>query len=257
MAMVIIKTPQEIEIMYEAGQINYACHMELKKYIESDISTWELDRIAEDFILKSGAKPAFKGYHGYPATINASINEEVVHGIPSKNRKLNDGEIISIDLGVIWKDYYADSAYTWAVGKIPQHLQKLMDVTFECLMLAIGMAREGKKIGDISATVQRHAEKHNYSVVRDLVGHGIGKRMHEDPKVPNFGKPGTGHNIRTGMVFAIEPMINMGTYHVEILEDHWTVVTRDRMPSAHFEHTVAITKNGPRILTAPEGSIKI
>lgn len=255
--MIILKTPREIDKMYEAGQINYACHMMLKNMIRPGISTLELDRAAEKFIKEVGAKPAFKGYKGYPATINASINEEVVHGIPSKDRILKEGDVISIDLGVFWKGYCADSAYTWPVGKIPEELEKLVSITEECLLRAIAAAIKDNRIGDISQAVQSHAEFNGYSVVRDLVGHGIGRKMHEDPKVPNFGKKGTGQKIRTGMVFAIEPMINMGKYEVDILDDGWTVVTRDGKPSAHFEHTVAITDNGPRILTAPEGTVKI
>lgn len=254
--MVILKTPGEIEIMYEAGQINYACHMEIRKNIEKGISTFELDRIAEDFIKKAGAKPAFKGYCGYPATINASVNREVVHGIPSRSRKLAAGDIIGIDLGVIWKGFYADSAYTWPVGEIGEDLEKLLRVTDECLMLAIAKAVKGNRIGDISDVVQNHAESNGYSVVRDLVGHGIGRKMHEDPKVPNYGNPGTGPILRPGMVIAIEPMINAGKYQVEVLADDWTVVTKDGKPSAHYEHTVAVTEEGPRVMTAPKGSVK-
>ncbi len=237
--------------MYEAGQINYGCHMEIKNHIEPGISTWELDEIAEKYIRKAGARPAFKGYMGYPATINSSINQEVVHGIPSRDRILKEGQIISIDLGCIWKDYYADSAYTWSVGKISRPKEKLMKVTEECLYKGIEKAIVGNRIGDISEAVQTHAESNGFSVVRDLTGHGVGRRLHEDPKVPNYGKAGTGHKLKAGMVIAIEPMINMGTYKVFILEDDWTVISRDKKPSAHYEHTVAVTEDGPRILTAP------
>lgn len=255
--MIILKTPKEIEIMFEAGQLNYACHEEIRKNIEPGVSTKELDRIAENFFKKAGAKPAFKGYKGYPATINASINDEVVHGIPSKDRILKEGDVVSIDLGVIWNSYYADSANTWPVGEISGKLQKLLTVTRECLLDAIRQSVVGKRIGDISHAVQSMAEGAGYSVVRDLVGHGIGRRLHEDPRVPNFGRQGSGHKLRPGMVIAIEPMINMGKYQVEILEDDWTVVTKDGKASAHFEHTIAVTKNGPRILTAPAGSIEL
>ncbi len=256
-AMIILKNHREIELMRKAGEINYACHMEIKKHIEPGITTYELDRIAEKFILDAGGKPAFKGYRGYPATINASINEEVVHGIPSKDRKLQEGQIISIDLGVIWKGYYSDSAHTWPVGEVSPSKKRLMEVTKKCLYLAIEKAVVGNRIGDISWAIQEYAEKNGYSVVRDLVGHGIGRNLHEDPKVPNYGKAGTGPLLREGMVIAIEPMINMGRFHVDFLDDNWTVVTRDRKPSAHFEHTVAITKDGPKILTVSDGIVKI
>lgn len=251
--MIILKTSREIKLMWEAGQINHACHREIRKNINPGVTTWELDRIAEDFLKDAGVKPAFKGYQGYPATINASINEEVVHGIPSKKRKLKEGQIISIDLGCIYKGYYADSANTWPVGEIDEELKRLMRVTRNCLYRAIENVREGNRIGDISNAVQSLAEENGFSVVRDLVGHGIGRRMHEDPRVPNYGKPGSGQRLRRGMVIAIEPMVNTGVYDVNILEDDWTVVTQDRKPSAHFEHSVAVTVNGPRVLTAPEG----
>ena len=237
--------------MREAGLLNYACHEEVRKHIAPGVTTWELDCIAEKFIRGVGAKPAFKGYMGYPATINASINEEVVHGIPSKDRKLKKGDIISIDLGVIWKDYFADSANTYPVEEVSPDLQKLINVTEECLKLGISQMTVNNHLGDVSNAIQKHAESFGYSVVRDLVGHGIGRRMHEDPKVPNFGRKGTGIKLAVGMVLAIEPMINMGKYQIDILNDKWTVVTRDRKPSAHFEHTVAVTENGPKILTAP------
>jgi methionyl aminopeptidase len=255
--MIILKTKREIDLMCEAGMINFACHMELRKMIEPGVTTYELDAFAEKFIKKAGGKPAFKGYQGYPATINASIDREVVHGIPSKKRVLRDGEIIGIDLGTILNDYYADSAYTWPVGEISDEKQKLVKVTEECLMLAIKQAKPGNRIGDISWAVQEHAESNGFSVVRDMVGHGIGRKLHEDPRVPNFGKPGRGPVLRPGMMLAIEPMINVGVYEIIILEDDWTVVTRDGKPSAHFEHTVAITENGPKVLTAPEGTVKI
>jgi methionyl aminopeptidase len=255
--MIILKTNKEIDLMYEAGQINFACHMEIKKMIKPGVTTYELDEFAEKFIRQAGGKPAFKGYQGYPATINASIDREVVHGIPSRKRKLREGEIIGIDLGTILNDYYADSAYTWPVGKITDEKQKLIDVTEECLMLAIKQAVPGNRIGDISWAVQEYAEANGFSVVRDMVGHGIGRKMHEDPRVPNYGKPGIGPQLRSGMVLAIEPMINIGVFDVVILEDDWTIVTKDGKPSGHFEHTVAITENGPKVLTAPEGTVRI
>lgn len=255
--MIILKTEKEIEIMREAGLINYECHMEIGRHIQEGITTQELDRIAEEFLLARGAKPSFKGYQGYPATINASINEEVVHGIPSPGRKLKKGDIIGIDLGCIWKGYHADSANTWAVGEISDDCKKLMRVTRECLYLGILQARAGNRISDISRAVQNHAESHGYSVVRDLVGHGIGRKLHEDPKVPNFVEKSTrsiDHKLKKGMTIAIEPMINLGDFRVEVLEDDWTIVTRDEKPSAHFEHTVAITADGPVIMTDPRGA---
>jgi len=254
--MIILKTQKEIEIMREAGLINFQCHMEIRKHIAVGGNTYELDRVAEDFILKMGAKPAFKGYKGYPATINASIDEEVVHGIPSKKRLLGEGEIIGIDLGCIWRGYFADSAYTWPIGKVSSKKRKLMDVTRECLYLAIKQSVAGNRISNISRAVQEHAELNGFSVVRDLVGHGIGRKMHEDPQVPNFissRRRRIDHRLKRGMVIAIEPMINLGVYKVEVLEDDWTIVTADRKPSAHFEHTVAITDDGPIILTVPVG----
>ncbi len=249
--MVILKSSREIELMWQAGQINHACHREIRKAIRPGVSTLELDQIAERFLKTAGAKPAFKGYMGYPATINASINEEVVHGIPSRERLVKRGDIISIDLGCVWKGYYADSANTWPVGEIEEQDRKLLRVTRECLYLAIEKVVKGNRIGDISSAVQEHAESNGFSVVRDLVGHGVGRRLHEDPKVPNFGKAGAGPKLREGMVIAIEPMVNRGRFYVEILSDDWTVVTRDRLPSAHFEHTVAVTGDKPRVLTAP------
>ena len=251
--MIILKTRKEIDIMQEAGLINYECHMKIRDLIQEGISTYELDRVAEEYILSKGAKPAFKGYKGYPATINASINEEVVHGIPSKDRLLNKGDIIGIDLGCIYKGYYADSANTWKVGEISPGLDKLLQVTQECLYLAIMQSTVGNRISDISGAVQRHAESNGFSVVRDLVGHGVGRKMHEDPQVPNFvsRRMGIDHRLKKGMVFAIEPMINMGVFRVQVLDDDWTVVTADGKPSAHFEHTIAVTENGPEILTMP------
>jgi len=260
--VIILKTKNEIQIMREAGQINYECHQEIRKHIAEGVSTYELDRIAEEFILKKGAKPAFKGYRvggkRYPATINSSINEEVVHGIPSKKRKLKNGDIISIDLGCIWKNYYADSAYTWPVGEISEEKKRLLRVTEECLYLGIKESVAGKRISDISAAVQKHAESNGYSVIRQLTGHGVGRKLHEDPQVPNFveKRPGTvDRKLKRGLVFAIEPMINIGKYEVKELSDGWTFVTVDGKPSAHFEHTIAVTDEGPVILTAPEDEI--
>ncbi len=260
--MIILKAKNEIQIMREAGLINFECHKEIGRHIEEGISTYELDRIAEEFLLKNGAKPAFKGYKvgrlRYPATINSSINEEVVHGIPRRERKLKKGDIISIDLGCILKNYYADSAYTWPVGEITPELKKLLRVTEECLYLGIRESAVGKRVSNVSAAVQKHAESNGYSVIRKLTGHGVGRKLHEEPQVPNFveKRPGTiDWKLKQGLVFAIEPMINIGDYDVKELSDGWTFVTVDGKPSAHFEHTIAVTQDGPLILTAPDSEI--
>jgi methionyl aminopeptidase len=213
------------------------------------MTTWELDQIAEKHILKSQAKPAFKGYHGYPATICASINEEVVHGIPNRLRQVKSGDIISIDVGAIVNDYVGDAAVTLPVGEIDTEVQRLLDVTQEALNKGIENALVDNRLSDISHAVQSYVEANNFSVVRDFVGHGIGRNMHEEPQIPNYGPPGRGPRLKAGMALAIEPMVNMGTYEVETLVDNWTVVTKDKKWSAHFEHTIAITEKGPWILT--------
>lgn len=221
---------------------------ELKEMVRSGVKATEIDQKAEKLILAQGAKPAFKGYRGYPATICISINEEVVHGIPSP-RKINEGDIVSLDLGLIWKDHYSDAARTWPAGKVDDRNRKLMQVTKESLYAGIKQMKAGSRIGDISAAVQHHIESNGFSVVRDFVGHGIGRALHEDPQVPNFGTPGKGQKLEVGMVLAIEPMVNMGGYEVNILDDGWTVVTRDGKRSAHYEDTIALTENGPENLT--------
>lgn len=223
---------------------------ELAGVIKPGVTTAELDRIAEEYILSKGAKPAFKGLYGFPATICASVNEQVVHGIPGL-RKLENGDIISIDVGAEINGYFGDSAQTFAVGNITPELQDLLDVTRASLADGINMARSGNRLSDISHAVQQYVEKNGFSVVRDYVGHGIGTKMHEEPQVPNFGRPGRGPRLKAGMTLAIEPMVNMGTYHVQTLPDNWTVVTRDGQPSAHFEHTIVITDSDPVILTLP------
>jgi methionyl aminopeptidase len=248
--MIILKSPREIELMKEAGRIVYEVHQELAKAIAPGVTTAELDALAESLIRKAGGVPTFKGYHGYPASICASVNEEVVHGIPSK-RRLKEGDVIAIDLGVTYKGYVGDSAYTHPVGKVDPEAQRLLDVTRISLEKAIEQCYPGKRLGDIGHAVQSYVESQGFSVVRDYVGHGIGTKMHEDPQVPNFGRPGTGVELKPGMVLAIEPMVNMGTWQVKTLGDGWTVVTLDGRYSAHFEHTVAITENGPVILTKP------
>ena len=247
--MILLKSEQEIEIMAEAGRLVAATLAKLKQAVEPGITTLELDEIAASFIKGQGAKAAFKGYHGFPASICASINEEVVHGIPSL-RKLENGDIISIDVGVILNGYVGDGATTLPVGEVRADVLELLRVTEESLDRGIAQAREGNRLSDISHAVQSHVEKNGFSVVRDYVGHGIGRQMHEDPQIPNFGPPGRGPRLLEGMVLAIEPMVNMGDYHVKTLADDWTVVTEDGQPSAHFEHTVAITADGPVILTS-------
>lgn len=253
MSEVEIKTPDEIALMREAGRIVCEILDELEKAVAPGVTTWELDQLSEDLIYKKGAKPAFKGYQKFPCCLCASINEEVVHGIPSKKRKLAEGDLMKLDFGVVYKGYYGDSARTVPVGKVTPQAQALVDATRESLYQGIAAMRAGNRIGDIGHAVQTCVEKRGFSVVQDFVGHGIGKKLHEHPQVPNYGKPGMGMKLRPGMVLAIEPMVNAGTHKVEVLDDDWTAVTLDRKLSAHFEHTVAITEDGPQILTRLEG----
>ena len=236
--------------MREAGRVVAEVLDLLKGMIEPGITTAELDQAADKHILARGAKPGFKGLYGFPYTICASINEQVVHGFPSL-RKLENGDIISIDVGAEINGYFCDHASTYKVGEIVSETQKLLNVTRESLMEGINVARNGARLSDISNAVQTYVEKNGFSVVRDYVGHGIGTKMHEDPPIPNFGKPGRGPRLKTGMTLAIEPMVNMGSYHVQTLLDKWTVVTRDGQPSAHFEHTIVVTENEPVVLTLP------
>ncbi|MFH1453254.1 MAG: type I methionyl aminopeptidase [Armatimonadota bacterium] len=247
--MIILKTKREIEKIASSGRITARVIEEIGKRLKEGISTEELDIIAEKIIIESGAIPSFKGYRGFPKTITVSINEEVVHGIPSPERIIKKGSIVGIDVGVLLDGFHSDAAYTFIVGDVPQEHKKLVDVTREALGKAIEKCVIGARLSDIGNAVQEHVESHGYSPVRDLVGHGIGRNMHEDPQIPNFGAPGLGQVMEEGMVFAIEPMINLGGYEIDILKDGWTVVTKDRSMSAHFEHTVAVTKEGPRILT--------
>ncbi|HHT50251.1 MAG TPA: type I methionyl aminopeptidase [Eubacteriaceae bacterium] len=246
--MIILKSPNEIEIMKKAGRVVAEVHEILKETVMPGITTKELDRIAEEHIRKSNALPAFKGYNGFPASICTSINEEVVHGIPG-SRILVEGDIISIDIGAIVDGYYGDAAKTYPVGKVSLENKRLIEVTRESFFEGIKFAQEGYRLSDISNAIQKYVEKNGFSVVRDYVGHGIGQNMHEDPPIPNYGKAGTGPRLKAGMVLAIEPMVNMGTYHVRTLNDNWTVVTIDKKPSAHYENTIAITQEGPEILT--------
>ncbi len=246
--MIILKSRSEIEKMRKCNAIVAAILEELRKKIKPGIKTIELDRLSEELALKKGARPAFKGYRGYPYALCASVNSEVVHGMPSE-RELKEGDIVSLDFGILNDGYYGDAAVTVPVGEITPGARRLLKITEEALYRGIAEVKAGNRIGDISAAIQGHVEAAGYSVVRDLVGHGIGKSLHEDPQVPNYGSSGRGVELKPGMVFAIEPMVNEGTYRVEILRDGWTVVTADGKLSAHFEHSVAITENGPVILS--------
>jgi len=249
--MIIIKSPQEIEAMRRAGAIVGQFFEEVKSTIRPGSTTYALEEFAEGFVQRHGVKGAFKGYLGYPANLCTSINEEVVHGIPSRKRVLREGDIVSIDFGVVRDGFYGDAARTYAVGGVPETSSKLMRTTEAALARAIEASRPGNRVGDISAAVQEATESEGFSVVRDFVGHGIGRMLHEEPQVPNFGARGTGPRLTPGMVLAIEPMVNEGGYEVEVLPDGWTVVTRDRKRSAHFEHMVAVTEEGGNILSLP------
>ncbi|MEP6718085.1 MAG: type I methionyl aminopeptidase [bacterium] len=246
--MIIGKSKRELEKMRAAGQLAGLVLQELRKQVGVGATTLEIDRAAEKMITDAGALPTFKGYHGFPYSICASVNEQVVHGFPS-NYELKDGDIFSIDCGATLDGFVGDTATTVPVGTVSVEWLQLVRVTEECLERAIQECRPGRHLGDIGAAVQQHAEGHGYSVVRDYVGHGIGRRMHEDPQIPNYGKPGQGPKIKAGYVFAVEPMINLGTHHTKVLADGWTVVTLDGKPSAHVEHTIAITEEGPEVFT--------
>ena len=238
--------------MREAGRLVSEVLAELAAHVAPGVTTADLDRLAEKRIAQAGATAAFKGYHGYPATICASINDEVIHGIPSGRRVLNEGDVISLDVGASLDGYYGDSAITLPVGQVSEEAATLLRVTEEALYKAIEQTRPGGRVSDIGHAVQRHVEAYGFSVVREFVGHGIGQRMHEEPQVPNYGDPGRGPRLSEGMVLAIEPMVNAGKAAVRVLADGWTAVTKDGSLSAHFEHTVAVTAGGPRILTARE-----
>jgi methionyl aminopeptidase len=250
--VIALKSPREIEIMRRANVIVAEVLQELKERVAPGVTTLELDAVAEEMTLKKNAIPAFKGYSVggriYPCCLCASVNEEIVHGIPSK-RPLREGDIIGLDYGVIFEGYYGDSAITVGVGRVSREAQRLMDVTRESLYRGIEQLHDGKRLGDLGSVIQRIAEGAGYSVVRAFVGHGIGKKLHEEPPVPNYGDPERGLRLKEGMVLAIEPMVNAGGHEVEIKEDGWTAVTKDGSLAAHFEHSVAITKNGPYILS--------
>lgn len=249
--MVIRKSRSEIEKMRRAGLVVAETLRDLRQMVEPGITTKELDAYAESKIRSAGAKPTFKGYHGFPASICASVNDEVVHGIPSE-RKLKEGDIIKIDCGATLDGYVGDAAISVGVGKVSEEVERLMQVTLESLFEAVKKMYPGNRLYDVSYAVQEYVEARGYSVVREYCGHGIGQRMHEDPQVPNYGQPGTGKKLKPGWVLAVEPMINLGNYDVKTDDDKWTVRTADGLPSSHFEHTIAVTEDGPVVLTALE-----
>jgi methionyl aminopeptidase len=249
---IVVKSHDEIMIMQEANQIVAETLCMVLDAVDPGITTLELDRMAEDLCRKRNAIPAFKGYRGFPGSLCVSVNEEVVHGIPSRKRKLRKGDILSVDFGVKFRGYYGDSAVTIPVGKIDSEKQRLLDVTKESLDRAIEQALPGNRINDISRAVQQYVESEGFSIVRQFVGHGIGTDLHEGPEIPNFHQGERSPKIMAGMVLAIEPMVNMGTYKVKVLRDGWTVITTDKKPSAHFEHSVAVTEDGPLVLSSRE-----
>ncbi|MBY0088034.1 type I methionyl aminopeptidase [Brevibacillus sp. M2.1A] len=246
--MIILKTPEEIELMHAAGQILAACHREIAKMIRPGISTWEIDQFVEEFLAENGATPEQKGFHGYPYATCGSVNDVICHGFPKKE-PLRDGDIVTIDMVVRKNGWLADSAWSYEVGTVSPEAKRLLEVTEKSLYLGIEQAVVGNRIGDISHAIQTYAQAQGYSVVRDFTGHGIGQEMHEEPFVPHFGPPGRGQRLKEGMVITIEPMLNIGTYHATVDEDGWTARTRDGKLSAQYEHTLAITANGPLILT--------
>ena len=246
--MIKIRSDREISLLRQAGHIVFLTHQHLKPFIKAGITTKELDRIAEEFIISKGATPSCKGYEGYPATLCISINEEVVHGIPS-NKKLQNGDIVSIDVCACYKGYHGDSAWTYAVGEISDSKKRLLEYTEKALYEGIKQIKPGNRIGDISSAIEEYATDHNLGVVKELVGHGVGNKLHEEPDVPNYGKKGSGPLLKEGMVIAVEPMLNLGSPDIYMLEDGWTIVTDDDSPSAHFEHTVVVTRDGYEILT--------
>jgi methionyl aminopeptidase len=247
--MIICKSPVEIEKLRRSGQLVRRVLGEMREKVKPGVTTLDLEKFVAKRLKDLGARPAFLGYRGYPCCLCASVNDEVIHGIPSQRRTLKEGDIVSLDTGVVLDGYYGDSAVTVPVGAISDSAQRLLVVTEEALELALENVRLGNRLGDVSATVQEHAEKNGYSVVREFVGHGIGKSMHEEPQIPNFGQRGHGPVLKEGMVLAVEPMVNAGGAGVRVLGDNWTAVTLDGKLSAHFEHMVAVTHNGPDVLT--------
>lgn len=247
--MIVLKTSRELSIMRKAGKISQTALRLAGEAVQPGTSTWELDKIVHSYITKMGATPSFLHYNGFPASACISVNDVVIHGIPRKETILKRGDIVSIDVGACYKGFHGDNAWTFPCGEISKEAQALLDATEQALFKGIGQARPGNRLGDIGSTVQGYVEARNYSVVREFVGHGVGAKLHEDPSVPNYGTPGRGVRLQAGMTIAIEPMINLGRKEIEVLKDGWTTVTKDHSLSAHFEHTVAITPDGPVILT--------
>ena len=250
--MIQIKSHREIELMRQAGHILDQTRDMLETHIKPGVSTYHLDQLAESFITKLGGTPSFKGYHGFPGSICTSINEVVVHGIPSSKQLLKEGDIVTIDIGVNYKGYHADSAKTYAVGKISEDLEQLLKVTENALYVGLEKAVPGNRVSDISSAIEAYVKPYGYGIVEEFTGHGIGRDLHEEPFVPNFGQPGQGAILKPGMTFCVEPMVNLGTKNVRVLKDNWTTITTDRKPSAHFEHMIAITDTGYDILTKIE-----
>jgi methionyl aminopeptidase len=250
--MITLKNEAQIAKMRRAGALRNQVLEALRARCVPGVTTMEMDRLAEQMIRDAGATPSFKGYEGFPAAICASPDDCVVHGFPDE-KPLRDGQILSVDCGVILDGWQSDSAFTAAIGEVPQEVRDLIRVTEECFWIGIDKAREGNRLGDVASAIQRHAEAHGYGVIRDLCGHGIGREMHEDPSVPNFGEPGQGIRLRAGMTLAIEPMIALGTWRVYRAEDGWAIITQDHKPCAHYEHTIAITDGAPEVLSLPGG----
>ncbi|MDD4953303.1 MAG: type I methionyl aminopeptidase [Candidatus Omnitrophica bacterium] len=246
--MIPIKSEKDLQMLRSAGKILSGITKQVLEAVKPGISTKEIDHLAEELVLKENALPAFKGYKGFPATICASLNEEIVHGIPDQ-RKMREGDILSLDIGINYQGYFSDTAATMIIGRVPEKVKKLVEVTRGALFEGINKAKVGNHLSDISWAVQNYVEDNGFSVVRQFVGHGIGNNLHEEPEIPNFGRPGVGPVLKAGMVLAIEPMVNMGTWEAMILDNGWTAVTKDGSLSAHFEHTVAITEKGPEVLT--------
>lgn len=250
--MITIKSPREVELLRIAGNVVYKTHQYLKPFVKEGITTEELNRLGEEYIISQGCTPSFKGYEGFPAGICMSVNSEVVHGFPSK-RKLKNGDILTMDIGACWKGYHGDSGWTYAVGEVSDDAKYIMEHTEKALYVGLEQVKPGNRIGDISHAIEEYAKEHNLGVVRELCGHGVGTDVHEDPEVPNYGEAGTGPKLREGMVIAIEPMLTMGSPKVFLHENNWTVETQDGSLAGHYEHTVVVTKDGYEILT---GEIK-
>ncbi len=247
--MITIKSEREITLMKEAGRIVALCHEAMKKEVKPGVSTWELDQICENIIRENGATPSFKGYGGFPSATCASVNDVVIHGFPSKTKILKEGDIFSIDIGACYKGYHGDSAWSYAVGVVNEEDQHLLDVTREALYIGLSKVKAGVHLSDISAAIGDYVNSFSYGVVEEFTGHGLGRALHEDPPVPNYGIPGHGPILKAGMTVAIEPMVNAGTKKIKVLKDGWTTVTQDHKKSAHFEHSIVVRENGYEILT--------